>query len=119
MSITTLPEPVLRRILSMLASDARDGLVLAYPELAGMEQSVPRVWLDSFNHTQVVLKSQARLQVFLGLGPYTDATLQNHVCRWCGRVFRKLMGNQFHAADDHPVEFQRLGTLQSNLLHHH
>ena len=72
-----------------------------------------------FNRARVVRKSQAHLQVFLGLGPYTDATLQNHVCRWCGRVFRKLMGNQFHAADDHPVEFQRLGSLQSNLLHHH
>ena len=75
------------------------------------------LWLDAFNRPIVIRKSQARLELFMGFpGPYTEAMLQNHVCRWCGLVFRKLQGHEWHAADDHPAEFERIGSLQSNLL---
>ena len=50
-------------------------------------------------------------------GPYTHAVLKDHICRWCGQVFRKAMDHQFHAGDAYPVEFNKLGSLQSNLLY--
>ena len=117
MSFTTLPEVVKRHVLSLLNGADRDGLVLAYPELADLARSVTRVWLDASNRHHIVMKSQARLQAIGLPGPYTDTTLQNLVFRWCGRVSRKLKGNEFHAADAHPGEFQWLGSLRSNLLH--
>ena len=117
MSFITLPDLFLHRALHLLAGADRDALVLAYPELAVLDHSVPLVWLDVYNRHVVVTKSQARLQAMGFPGPYTDAMLQDHVSRWCGQVFRNLKGNEFHAADDHLAEFEQLGSLQSNLLH--
>ena len=105
MSSTTLPDVFLRQVLSMLNGRDRDALVAAYPEISHLDLSVPRDWLDAASRQDVITKSQARLELFGIPGPYTDAALQNHVCRWCSRVFRKITGNEFHAADAHPGEF--------------
>ena len=102
----------------MLANADRDSLFLAYPELAYLDCSVPRVWLDASTRLVVTSESQAGLQAMGFPGPYTDAMLKDHVCRWCGQVFRKVQGHKFHAADVIPVEFDQLGSLQSNLLHY-
>ena len=103
--------------LHLLAGADRDALVLAYPELTGLDRSVPRVWLDASTCLVVASESQARLQAMGFPCPYTDAVLKDHVCRWCCQVLRKVKGNKFHAADDHPVEFDQLGSLQSQHLH--
>ena len=117
MSLTTLPDVFVRQVLSMLTGKDRDSLIAAYPEISHLDLSVPRDWLDAISRVDVIVKSQARLELFRIPGPYTDATLQRLVCRWCGRVFRKLFGNMGHATDDHPEDFQRIGqTLETNRL---
>ena len=46
MSFTTLTYVIPRHVVSLLPAADRDTLVLAYPELAALDRSVVRVWLD-------------------------------------------------------------------------
>ena len=116
MSFITLPDVILRQVLSMLTGVDRNALVLAYPELPALDRSVASLWLDASSRPILIARKEAQMECHKFFGPYTDAMLLKQLCRWYGFFSLKLINNEFHGEDHHPEEFQRLGSLQSNFL---
>ena len=74
-----------------------------FADLAMLDLSVARLWLEW-------------LECHNFLGPYNDALLLGQLCRWCEHFSLKRIDNELHAEDAHSAAYQRLGSLDSNLL---
>ena len=99
MSFITLPDVILRQVLSMLTGVDRNALVLAYPELPALDRSVASLWLDASSRPILIARKEAQMECHKFFGPYTDALLLDQLCRWCEHFFRKRIDNQLHAEE--------------------